>query len=322
VKVLVAGAGGAIGCQLVPQLVAHGHDVVGITRSPSRRATLHALGAQPVVADALDRDALMRAVADAAPEVVIHQLTALSGRVSMRRIGRHFALTNRLRTEGTDNLLAAARAAGARRIIAQSFAGWPFARTGGPVKDERDPLDPHPPRPLRSALAAIRHLERAVTSVDWAEGVVLRYGTFYGPGTAISAEPGAVIAEQVRRCRFPLVGDAAGFWSFVHVADAAAATVMAVEHAATGIYQVVDDEPAPVRNWLAHLAHALGAPPPRWVPRPLARLAVGETAVVWMTEIRGASNHKARHELCWTPRHASWRFGFETLARPKGEAHA
>lgn len=320
-KILVAGAGGAIGRQLVPQLLAHGHEVVGLTRSPARRAVLHALGAQPLAADALDRGAVMRAVADAAPEIVIHQLSALSGTVSMRRIGRHFALTNQLRTVGTDNLLAGARAAGARRIIAQSFAGWPFARVGGPVKTEADPLDPAPPRGLRPALAAIRHLEQAVTGIDWAEGVVLRYGTFYGPGTAISDEPGAAIVEPLRRGRFPLVGDAGGVWSFVHVADAAAATVMAVEHAATGIYQVVDDEPAAVRDWLPHLARAFGAPAPRRIPQAIARLAVGEAAVVWMTDIRGASNHKARQELGWTPGSASWRSGFEALSSTQGDPH-
>jgi nucleoside-diphosphate-sugar epimerase len=320
--VLVAGATGAIGAQLVPQLLARGHDVFGLTRSPHRRAAVRTLGARPLVADALDRDAVLRAVADAEPEIVVHELTALAGTIDMRHLDRHLAQTNRLRTEGTDHLLSAARQVGARRVVAQSFAGWPFARTGGPVKDESDPLDPDPPAALRETLAAIRYLERSVTTVDWAEGVVLRYGTFYGPGTAISGEPGAEVAEAVRRRRFPLVGDAGGVWSFVHVEDAAAATVMAAEHADSGIYHVVDDEPAFVRDWLPGLARALGAPAPRRVPRWLARLAMGEAATVWLTEARGASNRRARNELGWTPRFRSWRQGFGIHPFPQGERDA
>ncbi len=309
-KVLVAGATGALGRRLVPMLVAAGHGVTAMTRTPSKRDALRAQGARPVVADALDADAVARAVAEAEPEVIVHQLTALSGTPDMRHPDRFFATTNRLRTEGTDHLLAAGRAVGTRRIVAQSYAGRPFARVGGPVKSETDPLDPHPPAALRETLEAIRHLEGAVTGASWAEGVVLRYGAFYGPGTGLSAGPEAEMTELVRRRRFPLVGGGGGVWSFVHIDDAAAATLAAVEGGAPGIYHVVDDEPAPVRAWLPELASALGARPPRHLPRWVGRLAAGEAAVVLMTEIRGASNAKAKRQLGWTPHVPSWRTGF------------
>jgi nucleoside-diphosphate-sugar epimerase len=309
-RVFVAGAAGAIGAQLVPQLVARGHEVVGMTRSPDKREALVALGAHPVVADALDRQAVARAVADAAPEIVVHELTALSGELNMRRLDRFLARTNLLRTEATDHLLAAAEAVGARRFVAQSYAGWPFERTGGPVKSESDPLDPHPPAALRATLEAIRYLERTVTAIPWAEGIALRYGSFYGPGTGLSRDPEAPMTKVVRARRFPLVGDAGGVWSFVHVADAAAATVAAIEHGHAGIYQVVDDEPAPVRDWLPELARTLHARPPRHLPRWLARIAAGEVATAWITDVRGASNWKTKRELGWEPRHASWRTGF------------
>ena len=220
-KVFVAGATGAIGAQLIPQLVARGHDVAGMTRWRYNRDAVRALGAQPVVADALDAEAVWHAVIDAEPEIVVHQATALRGEMNMRRVDRYFATTNRLRTEGTDNLLSAARDAGVRRFVAQSYAGWPFARTGGPVKSEDDPLDPDPPAALREPLEAIRHLEDAVTAIGWAEGIVLRYGTFYGPGTGISADPDATMTKPVLKRQFPLVGAAGGVWSFVHIADAA-----------------------------------------------------------------------------------------------------
>jgi 2-alkyl-3-oxoalkanoate reductase len=309
-RVFVAGATGALGRQLVPQLVAAGHEVVGMTRTASRQEALRAMGARPVVADALDPDAVARAVAEAGPEVIVHQLTALSGPPDLRHPDRFFAMTNRLRTEGTDHLLAAGRAVGARRVVAQSYAGWPFARTGGPVKDETDPLDPDPPRALRTTLDAIRHVEEAVPGIGWGEGLVLRYGGFYGPGTSLSLEPGAAMVEPIHRRQFPIIGDGGGVWSFVHIEDAAAATAAAVERGRAGIYQVVDDEPAPVREWLPALAEALGAKPPRRVPRWLGRLLAGEAATVMMTEIRGASNAKARRELGWTLRYPSWRLGF------------
>ncbi|MGH3016246.1 MAG: NAD-dependent epimerase/dehydratase family protein [Gaiellaceae bacterium] len=311
-KVFVAGATGAIGKALVPKLVAQGHEVVGMTRTASKQDGLRALGARPVVADALDPDAVAQAVASGEPEVIVHQLTALSESTSVRDM-RHpersfaFTMTNRLRTEGTDHLLAAGRAVGARRFVAQSFGGFRFARTGGPAQTEADPLDPDLPAP---GLAAILHLERAVTTIEWGEGLVLRYGGFYGPGTGISLAPDAVMAAPIRKRRFPIVGDGGGVWSFVHIEDAAAATAIAVERGQPGIYYVVDDEPAPVREWLPVLASALGAKPPRRVPRWLGRLLAGEVPTAMMTEARGASNEKAKRELGWQPRYASWRQGF------------
>jgi nucleoside-diphosphate-sugar epimerase len=307
-KVFVAGATGALGKHLVPQLVGRGHEVVGMTRSADKDDLIRSLGARPVVADALDPDAVAQAVAQAEPEVIVHQLTALSGPFDMKHIDRFFELTNRLRSEGTDHLLAAGRAVGIERFVAQSYAGWPFARTGGPVKTEEDPLDPHPAEAMRTTLDAIRHLEDAVTGAGWTEGVVLRYGGFYGPGTGFSRD--GEQAEQIRKRKFPVVGDGGGVWSFVHIEDAAAATVEAIEHGRRGIYNVVDDEPAPVREWLPAAAAALGARKPMRLPRWLGRIAAGEAAVVMMTDVRGASNAKAKRELGWHPRHASWRQGF------------
>jgi nucleoside-diphosphate-sugar epimerase len=312
-KILVAGATGALGKQLVPRLLANGHDVVGITRSESKVEALRNLGASGVVADVLDPDQVARVVAEAQPEVIIHQLTALSGSIDVRHFDRTFAETNRLRTEATDHLLAAGRATNARRFIAQSYAGWPFARTGGPVKTEDDPLDPNPPDAMRETLEAIRHLERAVTRAGPIEGLVLRYGGFYGPGTSLSPEGGEQV-ELLRGRKYPVVGDGAGVWSFVHIEDAADATVAAVTRGRPGIYNVVDDEPAPVAEWLPAAASAFGAPPPRHVPRWLGRMVAGEVAAVMMTEVRGASNAKAKRELGWEPRHASWREGFAQAA--------
>jgi 2-alkyl-3-oxoalkanoate reductase len=309
-KVFVAGATGVLGRALVPQLVARGHEVVGMTRSASKQDLVRSLGARPVVADALDPDAVAQAVASAEPEVVVHQLTALSGEFDMRHIDRFFATTNRLRTEGTDHLLAAGRAVGARRFVAQSYAGWPAARTGGPVKGEDAPLDPEPPEKFRGMLDAIRHLEGAVTRAGWLAGVVLRYGGFYGPGTSLSADPAADFGVAIRKRRFPVVGDGGGIWSFIHVDDAAAATAVAVERAERGIYNVVDDDPAPAREWIPELARALGAKPPRRVPRWLGRLLAGGAVTAMMTDVRGASNQKAKRELGWKPRYASWRQGF------------
>ncbi|MGH2713474.1 MAG: NAD-dependent epimerase/dehydratase family protein, partial [Thermoleophilaceae bacterium] len=266
-KVFVAGATGALGRTLLPQLAAVGHEVVGLTRTASKQDLIRGLGARPAVAEALDPDAVARAVAEAEPEVIVHQLTALSGSLDMRHIERHFAQTNRLRTEGTDHLLAAGRAVGVRRFVAQSYAGWPFARTGGPVKGESDPLDPDPPAALRTTLDAIRHLEKAVTGAGWTEGVVLRYGGFYGPGTSFSVRPEGEHVALIRKRKFPVVGDGGGVWSFIHIEDAAAATVAAIERGERGIYNVVDDAPAPIREWLPVLAQAVGAKPPRRVPR-------------------------------------------------------
>ena len=306
-RVFVAGATGAIGRQLVPRLVAAGHEVHGMTRSASKQAMLHELGAVPVVADALDPDQVAEAVGRARPEVIVHQLTALAG--VMRYSERDAAPTNRLRTEGTDNLLSAAQVVGVRRFVAQGVAGYgAYARSGGPVKSEEDPLDAAPAREMRETLGAIRYLEEAVLDARWTEGIVLRYGAFYGPGTSLA--PGEEQFELVRRRKFPLVGDGRGVWSFIHVADAAEATVAAVEHGSPGVYNVVDDDPAPVAEWLPALAHTLGAKQPIRVPRFLGRVFAGEAGVVMMTEIRGASNAKATRELAWQPAHPSWRQGF------------
>ncbi len=309
-KVFVAGATGALGRALVPQLVARGHHVVGMTRTAAKQDLVRSLGARPVVADALDPDAVARAVASAEPEVIVHELTALSGNFDMRHIDRFFAVTNRLRTEGTDHLLAAARVVGARRFVAQSYAGWPAARTGGPVTDEDAPFDPDPPQQLGAMLAALRHLEDAVTGADWLDGVVLRYGGFYGPGTSLSADPTAAHTAAIRKRQFPVVGNGGGIWSFIHIEDAAEATAVAVERGRRGIYNVVDDEPAAARDWMPELARVLGAKPPLHVPRWLGRLLAGEAATIMLTEVRGASNDKAKRELGWKPRYASWRQGF------------
>lgn len=304
-RVFVAGATGAIGKQLVPRLVAAGHEVHGMTRSESKQAMLQELGAVPVVADALDRDQVAEAVGRARPDVIVHQLTAI-GAVDTRHMERSFAATNRLRTEGTDHLLSAGRAAGVRRFVAQSHIAA-YARTGAAVKSEEDPLDPSPARQLRANLEAMRHLETAVLGAAWTEGIVLRYGWFYGPGTSMA--PGEEQFELVRKRRFPLVGDGGAVWSFIHVADAAEATVAAVEHGSRGVYNVVDDDPAPVAEWLPALAQALGARKPMRVPRFVGRLFAGEAGVVMMTELRGASNAKAKRELAWRPAHPSWRQG-------------
>ena len=307
-KIFVAGATGALGRPLIKQLVERGHEVTGMTRSESKQDILRELGARPVVADALDPDGVARAVAEAEPEVIVHQLTAI-GAFNPRRLERDFAPTNRLRTEGTDHLLAAGRAVGVKRFVAQSFAPWPYARTGGMVKSEDDPLDTSPPAQVRTTLDAIKYLERAVTSADWTEGIALRYGGFYGPGTSIALNPLGEQVEMIRKRKFPLVGDGGGVWSFIHVADAAEATVAAVEHGSRGVYNIVDDDPAPVAEWLPALAQELGAKKPVRVPRFIGRLFAGEAGVVMMTEVRGASNAKAKRELGWRPAHPSWRQG-------------
>jgi nucleoside-diphosphate-sugar epimerase len=248
---------------------------------------LEQLGATPVVADALDGDQVAEAVERARPEVIVHELTAI-GSVDPRHFDRDFAHTNRLRTEGTDHLLAAGQAVDVRRFVAQSYGAWPYARTGGPVKTEEDPLDPTPAREMRETLAAIRHLEQAVLGAAWTEGIVLRYGAFYGPGTSMA--PDGEQSEMVRRRKFPLVGDGGGVWSFIHIADAAEGTVAAVEHGRSGVYNIVDDDPARVAEWLPALATELGAKQPLRVPRFIGRLFAGEAGVVMMTEARGASN--------------------------------
>jgi nucleoside-diphosphate-sugar epimerase len=310
-KIFVAGATGNVGSRLIPLLVDRGHQVVGTTRTATKADRLTSVGAEPIIVDGLDRDGLTTAVAKAEPDVVVHQMTALSVSFDMRRIDQVFAMTNRLRTEGTDILLAATRSAGVRKFVAQSFAGWPYARVGGPVKTEEDPLDPSPPERLRDTLDAIRHLESAALSAGNIDGVVLRYGGFYGPQSSIS--PDGEIVAMVRKRRFPIVGDGAGVWSFVHLDDVATATAAAIERGAPGIYNIVDDEPARVADWLPVLAAAAGAKLPRTVPVWLGRLAVGPQGVSMMTEIRGASNAKAKRELGWQLIHPSWREGFRSV---------
>jgi 2-alkyl-3-oxoalkanoate reductase len=313
-RIFIAGASGAIGSQLVPQLVARAHEVVGTTRSAAKTGALRALGAEPVIVDALDPDSVADVVAKAEPEVIVHQLTALSGPVSFRNVKRAVAATNRLRTEGTDHLLAAARAAGVERFVAQSYAGWPYERTGGPVKDEATPLQDPGPRGARESLAAIRYLERATLEFG---GVVLRYGGFYGPGTGITH--GGEQVELLRRRQFPLAGDGGGVWSFCHVEDAARATALALERARPGsVYNVCDDEPAAVREWLPFLARAVGAPPPRRVPVWLVRMFAGEAGVALITDARGADNSRAKAELGWEPRWPTWREGFPAAVAAGG----
>jgi 2-alkyl-3-oxoalkanoate reductase len=299
-RVLVAGASGALGSRLVPQLIDAGHDVIGTHNSPASAEVLRALGAKPVMLDLVDARAVRNAVLENEPEAIVHEATALANAKWGRRFDKVFARTNELRTKGTDALLAAAREAGVRRFVAQSFASYRYAREGGPVKTEDDPLDPTPPANAQQSFAAMAYLEQAVAQ---AGGIVLRYGLFYG-----AANDGLI--EPVRKRQYPIVGDGDGITSWIHLEDAAAATVLALEREGPAIYNIVDDDPAPVRDWLPVLAQALGAKPPRRFPTSLARLLAGEAAVVMGTEARGASNAKAKRELGWTPRYPSWREGF------------
>jgi nucleoside-diphosphate-sugar epimerase len=280
-----------------------------MTRTDAKRDQLTSVGAQPVVADALDADAVGRAVGEAEPDVIVHQLTAIPPKINMRHFDREFALTNRLRTEGTDHLLSAGQAVGVERFVAQSNAAV-YARTGGPIKREDAPIDDRPAPAMREGLEALRHLEEAVTGARWTQGVILRYGWFYGPGTSIATDPPGSQIELIRRRQLPIVGEGTGVWSFIHIEDAAMATLAAVQGGPGGIYNVVDDEPAPVSEWLPVLAAAVGAKRPWRVPRWVGRLAAGDWAVVAMTELRGASNDKATRELDWHLRYPSWRQGF------------
>jgi len=307
-KVFLAGSTGAVGKALVPKLIAAGYEVTALVRSPEKAREVEAEGAVPVIADALDRAAMTAAIFKAEPEALIHELTALRASGNFRKFDQDFATTNRYRTEVTDTMLEAARALHARRFIAQSFCGWPYARGGERVKTEDDPLDPDPPPSFRKTLAALKYLENVVRNARNIEAFALRYGILYGPGTSIAAD--GEIAEQVRHRRIPVVGDGAGVWSFVHIDDVATATLAALSAGTPGIYNVVDDEPAPVAVWLPYLAQVLGAKPPRHLPLWVGRLAIGEGGVSMMTRIRGGSNKKAKKELAWQPRYATWREGF------------
>ena len=306
-RVFVAGATGVVGRVLVPLLVERGNEVTASTRTPEKTGRLRDMGAEAVILDALDADAMRVAVSAAAPEVVVHELTAIPSTINLRRFDEQFAETNRLRTEGTDHLISAAMAAGARRFVAQSYGAWLYERRGGPVKTEDDPLDEEPPVGMCRSLTALRHLESVVLGAEL-NGIVLRYGAFYGPGSAIGR--GGSVLDLVRRRRFPIVGSGGGVWSFAHLDDIAEATAIAIERGKPGIYNIVDNEPAPVSTWLPVLAGALGAPPPRRVPVWLARPLIGDVGISMMTQIRGASNTKAKRNLDWTPRYASWRDGF------------
>jgi 2-alkyl-3-oxoalkanoate reductase len=307
-RVLVAGASGALGRVLLPLLVRRGHQVAGFVQSEAGGAWVASQGAEAFVSDALDAEAVSTCLDRFRPEAVAHQLTALPASTNLRDFDRVFAKTNALRTRGTDNLLAAARRGGVRRFVAQSFCGWPYARVGGPVKTEDDPLDPNPPAALRKTLDAIRYLERVVTTATELKGICLRYGGFYGPGTSLSR--GGAIVEQVRRRRFPVVGTGAGIWSFLHIEDAASATVAALESEGAGVFNVVDDEPAPVADWLPALAAAVGAKPPLRVPAILGRLFLPEHLLVMMTEIRGGSNARFKRTFAWQPAWPTWREGW------------
>lgn len=309
-RVFVAGATGVLGRRLVPLLVEEGHDVTGLTRSASKKELLASLGARPVVADALDPQAMGQAISAAEPDIVVHELTALSDLRSLRNFEKAFEQNARLRGEGTDILLSASHAAGVGKFVAQCYGGFLFAANGKPILSEDDALDAHPPKPFRSALSADRHLEEVVTGAPWLEGIALRYGAFYGPGTSLSMRPPGVQSEMVRKGQFPIVGEGRGRMSFIHIDDAATATVAAIERGRRGIYHITDDEPAPVSEWLPGLAAAIGGKPPRRVPKWVARILAGPAVVAMMTETAGASNAKARRELDWQPRYPSWRSGF------------
>ncbi|MGH3463510.1 MAG: NAD-dependent epimerase/dehydratase family protein [Kribbellaceae bacterium] len=302
-RVFVAGAAGAIGRRLIPQLVARGHQVTASTRGANKLDQLRALGAEPVIVDGLDATAVGEAIARSEPDAIVHQMTALAGKPNLRNFDKWFATTNKLRTAGTEHLLAAAKAAGVGKFVAQSYTGWSNIREGGPVKTEDDPFDPQPAKYQVESMAGLQFLDRVIPAAPF-EGIVLRYGSFYGPGASES------LVELVRKRQMPIIGDGAGVWSWIHLDDAAAATVAAVERGHRGIYNITDDEPAAVSEWLPYLAEVVGAKKPMHVPGWLGRLAAGEVTVRWMTQGRGASNVKARRELDWRPAWSTWRDGF------------
>jgi nucleoside-diphosphate-sugar epimerase len=314
-RILVAGATGALGRHLVPRLIAAGHQVIGTTRHPAKVDMIRQLGGEPAVVDGLDEDKVRQVVRSVRPAVIVHEMTDLSGAADLRHFDQVFATSNRLRTTGLDHLLAAARETAVTRIVAQSYCGWPYAREGSAVKSETDLLDPHPPREFRRSLDAIRYLEGQVTRGSDLEGVVLRYGAFYGVDTGLFDR---LFVEKIAKRHTPVIGSGEGWWSFVHIEDAADATTLAVEHGRPGaIYNIVDDEAAQVRDWLPFLARLIGAKPPRYVPAWLGRIVAGQHLVAMMTEVRAGSNAKAKRELRWQPKHPSWRAGFEEVARER-----
>jgi nucleoside-diphosphate-sugar epimerase len=310
-RILLAGATGALGATLTPMLVEAGHDVFGTSRSRSSQAALAKTGAEPVQMDGLDPESVRRAMTTAKPDVVIHQLTALKGLSNLKKFDEEFAETNRLRTEGTDHLLKAALEVGATRFIAQSFTGWTNPRGASGPATETDGLDPEPQPEARRTLAGIGYVERVVTETTGLTGIALRYGGFYGPGTGLGR--GGDMLELVRGRKLPIVGAGQGVWSLIHIHDAARATALAVDHGATGVYNIVDDRPAPVAEWLPALAETVGAKGPRRVPAWLARPMIGRHGVMMMTAMRGSSNAKAKRELGWEPAYPTWREGFQHL---------
>jgi len=307
-KIFVAGGTGAVGKRLVPLLVARGHSVVATTRSNTKIEELHRTGAEAVMLDGLNRAAVMEVIDAVRPDVIVHQMTALASMKSLKKFDDEFKTTNRLRTTGTEYLIDAARRVGTRKLVVQSYAGWPAIRQGGRVNTEEDPLDPQPPNSMSRTLEGIRRLEAIVAAASDLTGIVLRYGSFYGPGTSFA--PGGEIIEAIQCRKFPVVGDGQGVWSFIHMDDVAMATCLAIERGTQGVYNIVDDEPAEVSVWLPYLAKVLGAKPPRYVPTWLGRLVIGDAGVSMMTKIRGASNAKAKDRLAWQPLYSSWREGF------------
>ncbi len=308
-KIFIAGGTGAVGKYLLPLLIENKHDVVALTRSPQKTGMVEEIGAKAVIADVFNKNELKSAIQNAKPEIIIHQLTGLSGAENnFKKFDKEFTLTNRFRTEVLDTMLEAAHTVGARRFIAQSFCGWPYAHEGGPVKSEEDPLDPTPPESFSKSLAAIRHLENALLADKDMECIVLRYGIFYGPNTSISIN-GSVV-DTIRKRKLPMVGEGNGIWSFTHIEDAARACVVAIAKGLPGIYNIVDDEPAPVSTWLPFLANAVGAKPPLKIPAWLAKFFIGDGGVTMMTKNRGGSNAKAKEKLSWKPKYTSWRIGF------------
>jgi nucleoside-diphosphate-sugar epimerase len=309
-KIFVAGSTGVVGKILVPQLIERGHEVFALVRNSQKSKDVKAAGAKAIIANALDKIELTESIKKTEPEVIIHQLTSLSNASgNFKKFDEEFELTNRFRTEATDTLISAACLVGARRFIAQSFCGWPFARERGPIKSEEDPLDPNPPAGFKRTLQAIKYLEKAVKSVTDFEALALRYGIFYGPDTGFSKD--GLIATLLRKHKMPIVGNGNGVWSFIHINDAVSATVNAISQGKPGIYNIVDNEPAPVKYWLPFLAEILETKPPSKIPAWIAQLIIGKAGVSMMTQIRGGSNAKAKRELLWKPVYSSWRQGFK-----------